>query len=79
MDKLLPTTIIRNYNNEQFASNAKDNEYWVPYCEKAYAKEADSNYRYYLGIPVPKTLDGIGSFTLTKLCVPTKVDLAKNP
>ena len=29
VDKLLPTNI---------ASIAKDNEYWVPYCEKAYAK-----------------------------------------
>ena len=29
VDKLLPTNI---------ASIAKDNEHWVPYCEKAYAK-----------------------------------------
>ena len=48
VDKLLPTSIIKNeYDIEPFASIAKDNEHWVPYCEKAYAKEADSNYRYY--------------------------------
>ena len=50
VDKLLPTTIITKKVEGDitgFASNAKDNEYWVPYCEKAYAKEADSNYRYY--------------------------------
>ena len=50
VDKLLPTEI---YDPEveggigPFASIAKHNEHWVPYCEKAYAKEADSNYRYY--------------------------------
>ena len=38
VDKMLPTSI---------AAIAADNEHWVPYCEKAYAKEADSNYRYY--------------------------------
>ena len=35
VDKLLPKNI---------AAVAKDNEHWVPYCEKAYAKETDSNY-----------------------------------
>ena len=44
VDKLLPTSIIYGKDDErQFASIAKDNEHWVPYCEKAYAKETDSN------------------------------------
>ena len=30
VDKMLPTSI---------AAIAADNEHWVPYCEKAYAKE----------------------------------------
>lgn len=58
VDKLLPTSIMRNYNKEQFASNAKDNEYWVPYCEKAYAKR----YKTYDNID-----SGIGMWALTDL------------
>ena len=47
VDKLLPTTIITKNGPDDFATYAKDNEHWVPYCEKAFAKEPDSNYRYY--------------------------------
>ena len=36
VDKLLPTNI---------ASIAKDNEHWVPYCEKAYAKPGFQTFR----------------------------------
>ena len=55
VDKLLPTEI---YDPEveggigPFASAAKHNEHWVPYCEKAYAKEADSNYLTVVGLIV---------------------------
>ena len=33
----------------------------------------------YLGIPVPKALDGKGPFNKTKLCFLTKLGLIKNP
>ena len=36
VDKMLPTSI---------AAIAADNEHWVPYCEKAYAKPGFQTFR----------------------------------
>ena len=38
VDKMLPIIIINKKGRFLFAADAAHNEYWVPYCEKAYAK-----------------------------------------
>ena len=38
VDKMLPKIINPEKGRFLFGADADDNEHWVPYCEKAYAK-----------------------------------------